>query len=463
MDFQNVDLKQIENVFFVGIGGIGMSALARWFNLHGKNVCGYDKTQTPLTDSLEAEGISIHFTDELSNIDQVFNDKPESCLAIFTPAIPNDHSELNFFKDSRIPLLKRSEVLGLISRSLATIGVAGTHGKTTTSSMLAHILHHAGENMTAFLGGIATNYNSNLILPSANEEQSTVVVEADEYDRSFLRLSPKMEIITSVEADHLDIYGSEAYLIDSFQMYIDKLEEGDQLIVHEKVGLRSKVDGVIHQSYGEATSNDFVIKNIRIEEGQYIFDLQYGKTVIEDITMLIPGYHNVLNATAATIAALNQGLSATQIKEGLASFKGVKRRFEYWLKTDQHIYIDDYAHHPTEVEAFLSSVKNMYPKKELVAIFQPHLFSRTRDFAEEFSKSLSIADRLLLLDIYPARELPIEGVTSEMLLKNITSKKALVSKEEALKIVEEEKPKLVVTIGAGDIDRLCPEIQKILS
>lgn len=458
---ENKVFENKTHIYFIGIGGIGMSAIARYFNSIGKNVAGYDKTPTPLTDELKQEGISIHFEDDLSKADRVFSDlsRKEEVLVVYTPAIPKEQKEWNFFKDNQYDLKKRSEVLGMITKSSFTIGVAGTHGKTTTSSMVAHIIKNAGLNCTAFLGGITKNYNSNLLLGN-NEGKKITVVEADEYDRSFLALYPDIAVITSMDADHLDIYGDHSYMIESYRLYAGQLKSGGTLIY--KDGLPLDDLQLQKETYSIEGKSDFEGKAIHITDHKYHFDWKSAKTLISDLSSEMPGLHNVENAVAAIAVANHLGISDEAIKKALLTYSGVKRRFDYQLKLDDCVYIDDYAHHPEELRACISSVKELYPGKKVTGIFQPHLFSRTRDFAEGFSKSLSMLDCLILLDIYPAREKPIEGITSEIIFKNVTCEKYLCSKENALEMLEKHPSDVILTLGAGDIDQLIKPIKEQL-
>jgi UDP-N-acetylmuramate--alanine ligase len=458
-----VKLEQYDNIYFLGIGGIGMSALARWFMKKGLKVSGYDRTSTTLTSELEKEGMRIHFEDRVDLIPKDVIEQKEKTLVIFTPAIPKDHLGYNFLKDQEYTILKRSEVLGLITKGYKTIGVAGTHGKTTTSSMVAHILKVAGKDMVGFLGGITTNYQSNLVMQGDVSSETLVVVEADEFDRSFLRLFPQIAIITSADADHLDIYGDHESLITSFQDYIKQINSGGDLIIHESIAERL-AEGVGHvtKHIYSMSRGQFFAGNITASSGFFEFDLHgFGK--VERIKLGVPGFHNIENAIAASVAATLCGISVATVKKALESFTGVKRRFEFVVKGKKVVYVDDYAHHPTEIEAFLKSMKSMYPRRKLTVIFQPHLYSRTRDFAEGFSKSLSLADELVLMDIYPARELPIPGVDSDMIFQAITSpvkmrsgKKELMEKLEALDL------DVIVTVGAGDIDTFVEPIRKLV-
>ncbi|MDR6561327.1 MULTISPECIES: UDP-N-acetylmuramate--L-alanine ligase [unclassified Arcicella] len=453
-----MNLKVLKHIYFLGIGGIGMSAIARWFIANGYSLAGYDKTATPLTNALQAEGIPVHFSDDINLIPAEFLANKEETLIVYTPAIPKDNLEFNYLKDNGFTLMKRSQVLGLLTKSFYTIAVSGTHGKTTTSSMVSHILKQAGKNVTAFLGGITQNYGTNFLI---NESPDNVicVVEADEFDRSFLTLYPNLTIVTSTDADHLDIYGDHSQLLESFQLFVSQLKDGGKL--YQRKGLN--LAGFTKNESAEYSLNegDFYAQNLRIENAEMIFDIIYPNGIIKDCTLLTPGFHNVENALAATAVALEAGLTAEQIKQGICSFGGVKRRFEYHIRSEKIVYIDDYAHHPTEIQAFLSSVKALYPKRKLTVVFQPHLFTRTRDFQEGFAESLSLADDLILLDIYPARELPIEGVTSEIIFDKVTSPiKTLCSKEEVLDLLEAKQPELIVTVGAGDIDTLIPKIKE---
>ncbi len=428
-------LSNIQRVYLVGIGGIGMSGLARYFVHLGCAVCGYDETSTPLTTELSKEGIEIVFDDNSALIPAGYHSPDEHTLIIWTPAIPKNSEILNFFIGKGFKLFKRSQVLGILSEGMYTIAVAGTHGKTTTSCMVAHILKHSGKDCSAFLGGISSNYNTNVLYGKNN----IMVVEADEYDRSFLTLRPDIAIVTSMDADHLDIYGDHSHLTESFRLFVSQLKPGGNGIA--KKGLN--IDSTLTYSIKEQA--DVYAENIRIEKGEFYFDFRNKNISINDIHLGIPGIHNIENAVAATQAALLVEVEPEKIKAALTAFRGVKRRFEYLVKTPEHIYIDDYAHHPEELRAVISSVKSIYPDKKLTAIFQPHLFTRTRDFADGFAEVLGMADELILLDIYPARELPIEGVTSQMLLDKITlADKKILSKAETLVHIKAEMPGLVL-------------------
>ncbi|MCI2230184.1 UDP-N-acetylmuramate--L-alanine ligase [Polaribacter sp. MSW13] len=438
-------LKSIHNVYFVGIGGIGMSAIARYFVVNKKQVAGYDKTATLLTKELEKMGAKIHYEDAVKEIPLPFLNN-EKTLVVYTPAIPKNHAELNYFIENGFTVLKRSEVLGKITENTFCLAVAGTHGKTTTSSILGHIMQE--ENATSFLGGIAENYNSNLILG----EDKISVVEADEFDRSFLKLAPNIACVTSMDADHLDIYGDSESLTESFVEFAQKVS--DTLIVAKGLPLK----GLTYAVNEEA---DYKAFNLKIESGKYVFDVQTPSTTIKNIEFHLPGKHNVMNALAALAMADVYGISLEKIKESLASFKGVKRRFSYKIKTDDFVLIDDYAHHPTEINAVENSVREMYPNEKVLVVFQPHLFSRTKDFIDDFAAALSKFDEVILLDIYPARELPIEGVNSEWLLSKINSKQKKMSKKNnLLKDINNSSAKVVTMLGAGDIGVMIEEVTK---
>ena len=435
-----MNLQPITNVYFIGIGGIGMSALARYFNANGKVVAGYDRTSTDITEILEKEGIKVHFTDEVKAIPASFKNTTTT-LVVYTPAIPKDHKELTFFQDNGYQVVKRSEVLGFITKNSFCLAVAGTHGKTTTSSILAHIMVESGASVSAFLGGIVENFNSNLVLKGSEY----TVVEADEFDRSFLRLSPNIACITSMDADHLDIYGDEQHLIEGFHEFAGKIKPGGSLIVRNGLNIAG-------ETYGLEDNSDYSFQNIHIVDGIYHFDFKYAGGIYKDITFMKPGRHNLLNALAAIAMAVKAGIAPEKLLPHLATFKGVKRRFSYIIKEKDFVFIDDYAHHPSEINALYQAVAEMYPNTSKTIVFQPHLFTRTRDFMNDFAKSLSQFDEVILLDIYPARELPIEGITSQVLLEKITtSKKTLVSKTELIPLLLKKHPQLLLAVGAGDI------------
>lgn len=440
-----------------------MSALARWFIANGFDVAGYDRTATPLTEALKSEGIAICYDDAVEDIPVTFLVNYAETLVVYTPAIPAGHRQMDYFRAQGYTMQKRSQVLGWITQNLRTVGVAGTHGKTTTSSMVAHLLRAAGVNCTAFLGGITQNYGTNFLLNEPTEKAGEVVcvVEADEFDRSFLTLHPDLAIVTSTDADHLDIYGEHGALLDSFRDFVGQIKPGGILFMREGLDLADGTKAEVLEY--SLKKGSYRSDNLRIENARFIFDIVHPGGIIEDVIMRVPGYHNVENAIAASAAAMRLGVAPEQIRAGLASYRGVKRRFEYIIENDSLVFIDDYAHHPTEIEAFLSSVRALYPGRHVTAIFQPHLFTRTRDFADGFAASLELADRLFLLDIYPAREQPIPGVTSQMLLEKINlADKASIAKEDVLAKLEMLDIEVLVTIGAGDIDRLVTPIAQML-
>ena len=447
-----MNFNSIHSVYFIGIGGIGMSALARYFHANNKCVAGYDKTPTELTNSLLEHGIKVHFEDSVQHIDERFLNS-ENTLVVYTPAVPKNHSELEYFKANGFKVLKRSQVLGLITENTFCLAVAGTHGKTTTTSILAHLLFECNVSVTAFLGGISENYNSNLIISGTEVS----VVEADEFDRSFLTLSPDIACITSMDADHLDIYGDASELKKSFKDFSKRVKPKGKLFVKNGLPLQ----GI---TYGIEDNSNYSVQNIKIENGAYVFDVKTPKTVLKNLVFNLPGRHNLSNALIALAMAVEYGCPHQQLVKALALYKGVKRRFTYQIKTDDFIFIDDYAHHPEEINAVYQAVREMYPNKKVLAVFQPHLYSRTRDFADEFAASLSQFDELLLLDIYPARELPIEGITSEWLLSKIKSEnKQLVSKAELVSKIHKSKAQILLTIGAGDIGEEVKHIKKEFS
>ena len=438
-----MNLNSIHNVYFVGIGGIGMSAIARYFISFGKNVAGYDKTPSQITDDLSGLGIQIHFDDDIKNIPISFLNT-EKTLVIFTPAIPNNHSELRYFKENNFNVLKRAQVLGMISKNTFCLAVAGTHGKTTTSAILGHIMKRV--NATSFLGGISENYNSNLLLG----EDKICVVEADEFDRSFLQLYPNIACITSMDADHLDIYKEASSLEESFVTFSQQVSE--TLIVAKGLPLKGL-------TYAVNETADYMAFNLKIESGKYIFDVKTPVSEIKNIEFHLPGKHNVMNALAALAMADSYGVSLEGIKQRLATFKGVKRRFTYKIKTNDFVLIDDYAHHPTEIAAVENAIREMYPNEKVLVVFQPHLFSRTQDFVDDFASALGAFDEILLLDIYPARELPIPGINSEWLLSKINNPNKKITQEKTLlKDIQQSSAKVVAMLGAGDIGVMISEI-----
>ncbi|GLU42531.1 UDP-N-acetylmuramate--L-alanine ligase [Allomuricauda sp. NBRC 101325] len=446
-----MNLKDIHSVYFIGIGGIGMSALARYFNFIGKEVAGYDKTPTPITEGLEQLGISVHFEDNVDFISDTF--KHPQTLVVYTPAVPVSHSEYQFYKNNSFDIKKRSEVLGIITKDSFCLAVAGTHGKTTTSCILAHLLKECELPFSAFLGGISEDFNSNFVL----EGTEYSVVEADEFDRSFLRLTPTIACVTSMDADHLDIYGTKEELENSFREFVGKIKPNGKLFVRNGLSLEGS-------TFGIEDGSDYCIQNINIEHGTYIFDLVTPSEVITNVKFNKPGRHNLLNGLAAFAMAVQTGCPPHRLAEALGSFKGVQRRFSYQIKQKDIVFIDDYAHHPTEINAVYQAVREMHAGEKVTVIFQPHLFSRTQDFADDFAKSLSQFDEIILLEIYPAREEPIEGVTSQWLLDKIENpNKKLVAKSDLIKEVSNCKSGVLVALGAGDIGLEVPKIKKELS
>ena len=446
-------------LYFLGIGGIGMSALARYFKAKGYEVAGYDRTPSPLTHRLEDEGISIHYVDDPSLI-------PENIeFVVLTPAIPSNLMELNYLREKNVKIIKRAEVLGMLSRQHKALAIAGTHGKTTTTALVTHILMTANTKVSAFIGGIARNIDSNVVIGS--DKDVFMVMEADEFDHSFLQLSPYVSIVTSIDADHLDIYGDYRHVTDSFNEFVNKTADDGLVIYHANLPIKTEKK---HVTYGLANA-DVVAENIRVVDGETCFDVVVADSpstprflrALSSLRMSLYGNHNVQNAIAAIIMCSYLGVSQEDIIKGLATFKGVQRRFDIRVRNAKHIYVDDYAHHPAEIKAALTAARKVFADKELTVVFQPHLFTRTRDFMDGFAESLSLADQVILLDIYPARELPIEGVTSAALLEKITSKeKILCSKEELLDTIKRIDPQLIMTVGAGDIDRFVPQIEKLL-
>ncbi|MBF4471975.1 UDP-N-acetylmuramate--L-alanine ligase [Flavobacterium sp. HJJ] len=445
-----MNLNQIHNVYFIGIGGIGMSALARYFKAIGKHVSGYDKTPSILTSELIESGIDIHFEDDISLIPS--NYYVENTLVIITPAVPFTHSEWNFFMERGYELKKRAEVLGIITKDTFCFAVAGTHGKTTTSSILGHILYESGADVTAFIGGIVENYDSNLI----GNGKTVTVVEADEFDRSFLHLHPNIACVTSMDADHLDIYGTSDAIEASFVEFADKIKDKKNLFITNEL----PIDGIVCAVNQEAV---FQALNVRIENSSYVFDVKTPNGLIKDLRFGLPGKHNLMNALMALAMAVTYGTPTDAVARALDSFKGIRRRFSYQIKSDNLVYIDDYAHHPTEINAVHQAVRELYPGKKVLAVFQPHLFSRTRDFADNFAKSLSAFDEVFLMEIYPARELPMEGITSQWLMDKMTNEhKKIVSKEDLISEILANDAAVIVTIGAGDLGEMVPSIKKAL-
>lgn len=451
-------MSTLKNIYFIGIGGIGMSAIARYYNTKGYKVSGYDKTPSPLTHALEGEGIEVHYED---NIEFIPKDT-ESTLVVYTPAIPKDMGELVYVQENGYRVIKRSRMLGEISEGQRCMAVAGTHGKTTTSTLVSHIFTATGEGCSAFLGGISKNYGTNLLV----HENNVVVAEADEFDRSFLQLFPEIAVITSMDADHLDIYGDEAHIHEAFRAFASQVS--GTVIAKKGLPLSSQNTKakLMSYSYNDPEADFYAVLTDGDGNGFTHFDLHHPNGVIKDCVVGIPGWVNIENAVAASAIGLTYGLDAEKIKEALASFEGVKRRFDIQLKSEKCIYIDDYAHHPREISAALTSIKGNFPDYRITAIFQPHLYTRTRDFADGFAESLSCVDKLILLDIYPAREEPIPGVTSEIIFKNVTApEKVLLNKSELMEHLQNTvtgEKELFVTVGAGDIDRFIEPIKELL-
>lgn len=452
--------RDLNRVYFIGIGGIGMSALARYFKHTGKQVAGYDRVSTSLTDSLAREGIPVHFQDDKDSIPIEFLDK-DKVLVVYTPAIPVDHMELNFFKSNGFSLKKRSEILGLITEGKTALAVAGTHGKTTVSTMLAEILNQSGRGCNAFLGGISRNLNSNLLL---GRDSDVYVLEADEFDRSFLQLYPQTALITSLDPDHLDIYGDFAKLKESFELFLSQVNKKGNVII--KKGLEIEIpSGLSSYTYHLTDQNaDFYAKDIQRDGLNYHFNFVCPDKEYKNMELGVYGRINLENAIAALALAWINDAGEIEMRKGISGFRGVKRRFEVRIENEEHIYIDDYAHHPREIKAFLDSVKEALPGRELTGVFQPHLYSRTRDFAGEFAESLSVLDNVILLDIYPAREKPLPGISSSLILDKLTNKgdRILCTKKQLFKVLEERMPGVLLSMGAGDIDQLVEGMEGVL-
>ena len=452
-------MNNIQSIYFIGIGGIGMSNLARYFMLKGKKVAGYDRTETPLTKELVKEGAIIHYTDDVKLIPDFCKNSADT-LVVYTPAVPSENEEVRFFHDNGFTIQKRAQVLGTITKSSKALCCAGTHGKTTTSSMLAHILKQSHLDCNAFLGGILKNYNSNLILSETSE---FTVIEADEYDRSFHWLHPYMALITSVDPDHLDIYGTEEEYLKSFEHFTSLIQPGGVLVMKHNIKLSPKVSNNVKVYTYSIEKGDFHAKNVRIGNGEIHFDFVTPKGIIDNIQLGVPVKINIENGIGSMALAWLNGATEDELRHAMATFQGAKRRFDFILKTDKISMIDDYAHHPEELAASITSVKELYPDKKLTGIFQPHLYSRTKNFAPEFAHSLSLLDELILLDIYPAREKPIEGVTSKIIFDKVTCPKTLCNKEELLPLLEKKNEiEVLLTVGAGDIDQLLEPIKQIL-
>ncbi|MBQ7389095.1 MAG: UDP-N-acetylmuramate--L-alanine ligase [Paludibacteraceae bacterium] len=448
-----------KNIYFLGIGGIGMSAIARYFAAKGYAVAGYDRTRSRLCEELEAEGIAIHYTDDVAQIAPEFLQK-ESTLVVYTPAIPAEHSEFVYFRQHGFTIEKRAQVLGEITRVERGLCVAGTHGKTTTSTMLAHLLKQSHVDCNAFLGGIAKNYTSNLMLSDTSD---LVVIEADEFDRSFHHLTPYMAVVTAVDADHLDIYGTHEAYLESFAHFTSLIVEGGCLIMKKGIALQPRLgNGVKLYTYSATERADFYAENVRIGNGTIVFDFVTPTETIADIELGVPVQVNIENGVAAMAVAWLNGVSADELRSGMRSFAGIRRRFETWLKTDRLTIIDDYAHHPAELEASIKSVKALYADKKVLGVFQPHLYTRTRDFYREFAAALSHLDEAMLVELYPAREEPIAGISSQTIYDEITCPKTLTTKAELINVLKTKQFDVLLTVGAGDIDAMLPQIVESL-
>ena len=461
----NADLKEtnrhIESAYFVGAGGIGMSALERYFMAHGVKVGGYDRTPTPLTSELIKEGAAIHFEDNVSLIPESMR-QPEHTLVVYTPAIPESHSELQYFRTHGFDIKKRAEVLGLISRQKRSLCVAGTHGKTTTSSMVAHLLHQSHVDCNAFLGGISKNFGTNYLLAP---ESPYVVVEADEYDRSFHHLRPYASVITATDADHLDIYGTKEAYLESFSHYTSLIQEGGALVVHRGLEMKEALQQGVRRYDYSRDEGDMHAENIRIGGGRIVFDYVSPLGNISNVELGVPVSINIENGIAAMALAQIAGLTAEEIRRGMVTFKGVDRRFDFRIKNDKHVLLSDYAHHPEEIRQSINSIREVFAGRKISVIFQPHLYSRTRDFYHDFADSLSLADEVLLCEIYPARELPIEGVTSKIIYDELrpTMEKELISKSDVPRIVESRDFDVLIVLGAGDVENCMDDLERILS
>ena len=456
-----MNIHTIKSVYFIGAGGIGMSALVRFFLSKGKDVSGYDRTPTELTERLNQEGASIHYEDNVKLIPQNFMDK-ETTLIVYTPAVPDSHTELTFFREHGFNIMKRSQVLGMLTKTGKGLCVAGTHGKTTTSTMAAHLLHQSHVGCNAFLGGISKNYDTNLLLSDTSDY---IVIEADEFDRSFHWLTPYASVITATDADHLDIYGTKEAYLESFQHYTTLIQPGGALILHEGLELQPKLQEGVRQYTYSKDSGDFHAANIRIGGGEIFFDLVSPFGNIQDIQLGVPVLINIENGIAAMALAQLSGANAEEIKHGMASFKGVDRRFDFKIKNDRIVFLSDYAHHPEEIRQSILSLRALYPDKKLTAIFQPHLYSRTADFYKEFADSLSLLDEVILTEIYPAREKPIPGVTSKLIYDNLRPgiEKSICRKEDLLSLLPQKSLEVLIVLGAGDLNDYVPQITDILN
>lgn len=461
LKYKKMNIENIKSVYFVGAGGIGMSALIRYFLSKGKLVAGYDRTPSELTEHLIAEGAQIHYEENVSLIPEDCKDK-ETTLVVYTPAVPQDHAELVYFRNNGFEIQKRAQVLGTITHSSKGLCVAGTHGKTTTSTMAAHLLYQSHVGCTAFLGGISKNYGTNLLL---SQSSPYTVIEADEFDRSFHWLSPYMSVITATDPDHLDIYGTEEAYLESFRHYTTLIQPGGALIIHKDIALKPDVQSGVKVYTYARTEGDFHAENIRIGNGEIFIDFVAPDTRINDIQLGVPVSINIENGVAAMALAHLNGATDEEIKRGMASFRGVDRRFDFKIKNDKVVFLSDYAHHPAEIAQSVKSIRDLYQDKKITAIFQPHLYTRTRDFYKEFADSLSLLDEVILVDIYPAREQPIPGVTSQLIYDNLRPgiEKSMCKKEEILDVLKNKKIEVLITLGAGDIENYVPAITEKLN
>lgn len=455
-----MDIKNIKAVYFIGAGGIGMSAIARYFIKKGYVVAGYDKTPTPLTQQLEKEGMLLHYEEDVKEIPQACKN-PKSCLVVYTPAIPSDHKELVFFQQNGFEIQKRAQLLGTLTQSLKGLCFAGTHGKTSTSCMCAHIMHQSHPDCNAFLGGISKNYGTNYILSSQSE---FVVIEADEFDRSFHWLHPWMSVITSTDPDHLDIYGTEEAYMESFQHYTTLIQEGGALIIKKGLALKPQVKPSVKVYEYALDEGDFHAENVKIDNGNITFDFISPVANVPNVSLGHPVPINIENAVAAMAMAQLNGCNAEELRYGIKTYHGVDRRFDFKIKTPQLVFLSDYAHHPQEILQSVRSIRQLYKDRKITAVFQPHLYTRTRDFYKEFAQALSLLDEVILCDIYPARELPIPGVTSKLIYDNLADgvEKLMISKEQVLKLAEDRSFDVLVFLGAGDLDSYAPQVAKIL-
>ncbi|MEE4197430.1 MAG: UDP-N-acetylmuramate--L-alanine ligase [Bacteroidales bacterium] len=453
-----LNLDKIYNVYFLGVGGIGMSAMARYFNALGKRVGGYDKVSRPITDRLKDEGIAVNFSDDVDSIPASFKTK-ENTLVVITPAVPTSSNQRNYFIQQGFEVKKRAEVLGMVANTKHGIAIAGTHGKTTITTMVSYFMQQSRIGCNAFLGGISKNFKTNLVVDSASE---MVVVEADEYDRSFLHLKPDCAVISAIDADHLDIYNDKDSVKDAFRQFVQQIKPGGTLILKSGIDLITDRDDLRIYTYSLQGDSDFRAENVRVEDGLYRFDFIGKEVSIENLRLGLPGRINVENAVAAIATAWLNGVHQDEIFNAVPKFRGIERRFDYQVYRNDFVYIDDYAHHPEELKATIASVRELFRNKRITGIFQPHLFSRTRDFAEAFAQSLDLLDEIILLDIYPAREEPIPGVTSEIIYHKIKKQeKILCTRNEVTGLLKTKKPEVLITLGAGDIDELVQPIKKM--